>query len=66
MVRFEDGGVLTLTSERLQLLFTLLGEVTVDGAACRTRTAICSPMGETLDVVGREGAELFFIGGPLA
>jgi hypothetical protein len=66
MFRFEEGGVLALSPERLQLLFTLSGEVIVDGAARRARTGICSPMGESLDVVGHDGAELLFIGGPLA
>jgi hypothetical protein len=43
----EDGGVLTLSSERTQLLWIIDGNLAIDGASYQPETAIISEYGET-------------------
>jgi hypothetical protein len=63
--RWDAGGMLSLTSERTQLLWVSSGQVSVDGTTCAPRSAIFSDFGETVDVQSASGAEAVCFGMPV-
>jgi hypothetical protein len=61
----DAGGVLTLSPERLQLLWIIDGQLTIGGAEYGAATAIFSEYEETTEVAGTAGAHAVVYGLPL-
>jgi hypothetical protein len=65
VVQWKATGSLDLTDERTQLLFSLEGDVTVEGASYGPQTAIWSDYGESVVVEGTPGTRAAVFGFPV-
>jgi hypothetical protein len=60
-LRLTQGGRYTLRAERAQVAWSIAPGLEIDGRPSSALTFVYSPRGETADLVGHDGVELFLV-----